>query len=91
MGLGFMMRDDQANVVLAGKKEEASGSSTLLESYTMRYAPQMAKQYGLQITKVESDIKTLTDAINGKQLPPNYCDVVIGDIRTIAEEILLKC
>lgn len=37
VGLGFVIRDDQANKVLARKKEdEVSGSSTLLESYAMR-------------------------------------------------------
>lgn len=84
--LGFVIRDDKANVVLEGKKEEeASGSSTLLEGHTMRYALQMSKQYGIQIAKVESDGKTLIKEVNGQQLPPQYCDVIKGDIWTIAK------
>lgn len=47
----------------------------------------MAEQYGLQVDTVESDSKNLIDAINGKQKPPNYCDIVIGDIRRSAEEV----
>lgn len=86
--LGYVIRDDQANVVLAGKKEEeASGSSTLLEGRAMSYALQMSKQYGIQIATVERDSKALIDAVNCRELPPQYCDVIIGDIRSLAKEV----
>lgn len=43
VGLGFLIRDGQANIVLAGKKkkkreETVTGNNTLLEGYTMNYA-----------------------------------------------------
>lgn len=88
IGMGFVIRNADGDITLAGNKMmKAEGDSTLLEGYAMRYAMQMAKQYGSAITSVESDSKNLVEAVNGKQNPVGYCDTIISEIVNIAREI----
>lgn len=88
IGLGFVVRDDSGKIILAANKEETGeGSSTVLEGLAMRHAMQMAKQYQLKGCEVESDSKVLVDAVEERTTPPTYCDVLVHDIRSLAEDI----
>lgn len=88
IGMGFVIRDSDGAIRLAGKESmRAEGDSTLLEGFAMRYAMHMAKQYGLTVKSVESDSKNLVEAITGRQKPVGYCDIIISDIVGLAHDI----
>lgn len=88
IGMGFVIRDVNGAVILAGKSEqEATGSSAVLEGLALRYAMQVTAQYHLRVTTVESDSKQLVDSINGRCKPAVYCDVLVEDIR----QLEIKC
>lgn len=86
--LGFVVRDDRGKIIIAWNKEETGeGSSTVLEGLAMRHAMQMARQYGLNCGEVESDSKLLVDAVGRRTIPSIYCDVLVLDMRSLADEI----
>lgn len=87
-GLGFVLRDEEGKVLLAGKTEcRTTGGSTLMESLAIRYALRMILQYDLHADSVESDSKNCIEGLNGKIRPEVYCDLILQDIRELAAKV----
>lgn len=88
IGMGFVVRDHEGNIRLAGKNEmRAEGSTTLLEGLAMRYALQMISQYHISVEYVESDNLSLVESVLGHQKPEVYVDIITQDIRNLATSV----
>lgn len=53
----------------------------------MRFACQMANQHKMRVNVIECDSKTLTNSLNSQALGPAYCDVIVEDIRELAQKL----
>ncbi|KAL8534038.1 hypothetical protein ACS0TY_010166 [Phlomoides rotata] len=66
-GFGFVARNEDGKVMLAGAKRiAAGGSSPLMEAMAMQYGLQSAVEGGLTNLIAETDSETLARALNNK-------------------------
>ncbi|KAH6763217.1 hypothetical protein C2S52_020650 [Perilla frutescens var. hirtella] len=88
MGLGFVVRNDRGVVMLAGKHEvRQMGNSTIMEGIAVLYALHTLQEYGWHSIIVETDSKNLVDSLNGVIVLDIYEDVILEDIRILANEV----
>ncbi|KAL8476609.1 hypothetical protein ACS0TY_029053 [Phlomoides rotata] len=79
MGFGFVVRDYNGFVILAGSKRcRARGSSTLVEALALRYCIQHAYDSGLTSFLSEMDPELLTLAIRGERARCLHYDTCRG-------------
>ncbi|KAK6162002.1 hypothetical protein DH2020_001843 [Rehmannia glutinosa] len=83
---GFVVRDSEGDVLLAGmKRTYIDGSNTYLEGLALFFVIQQSMLLGFSHFYVESDSKCLIDGIQAKAIPEIGCDVVIEYVCTIAK------
>ncbi|KAL8541921.1 hypothetical protein ACS0TY_002969 [Phlomoides rotata] len=82
VGLGFIVRDETGNPILAGAKRcsVAADNSTMIEALALRFGAISARSHGLQVAFLESDSQNLIRAILHNQGVDILSTMIIDDI-----------
>ncbi|KAL8520299.1 hypothetical protein ACS0TY_011008 [Phlomoides rotata] len=89
VGFGFVIRDANGLVILAGSKRcQARGSSTLVEALALRYIIQHAYASGLTPFHSETDSELLVLAIRGEREHDAYTMMLVEDICFLLSQAL---
>ncbi|KAL8462317.1 hypothetical protein ACS0TY_032576 [Phlomoides rotata] len=87
IGFGFVIRDANGLLILAGTKRcRARGNSMLVEALALRYNIQQALTSGLSSFQIETDSEILAMAIRGERVHADYIMMLVEDIRSLAEQ-----
>ncbi|KAL8519241.1 hypothetical protein ACS0TY_010254 [Phlomoides rotata] len=87
VGLGFIVRDDMGQTLIAGSKRcRGSDSSTLVEALALKFGLKTAQLGGLLVNIIESDSERLVRTINGDTDDEPYVMSLVDDIKLLAQE-----
>ncbi|KAL8509272.1 hypothetical protein ACS0TY_016461 [Phlomoides rotata] len=87
-GLGFVMRNDEGNILFAGSKRfHGGGSSTLVETIALLFGLETSVLRGFTINSMETNSNRLAQSVNGTTENEPYVLAMVEDIRLWAHEV----
>ncbi|KAL8457339.1 hypothetical protein ACS0TY_035261 [Phlomoides rotata] len=85
-GLGFVVRDDQGLVLMAGSKRcFSAGSSTLAKALALRFGLEKVREVGLGRVQVESDSEIMVMNCEGRCSGEAHVMMLVEDIRSMVD------